>query len=59
MTHRMPGGGQARLVLPADARDHVQGLSSAPATPLEYGDCECPLCEPAHQVVSRCWPSPP
>ncbi len=51
MTHRTPGGGQARLVVPVDAHDHVQGLPSAAATLLEYGDYECPFCEQAHQVV--------
>ena len=41
----------ARLVLPVGERDHIQGLSDAQATLVEYGDYECPFCGQAYPII--------
>ncbi|MCI4338823.1 MAG: DsbA family protein [Thermoplasmata archaeon] len=42
-----------RLTLPVGPRDHVQGVATAPATLLEYGDYECPYCGAAYPIVKE------
>jgi len=39
------------LTVPVTARDHIQGLVSAPVLLVEYGDYECPDCLNAWPVV--------
>jgi len=34
----------SKLILPVEARDHIQGRIDAPITLIEYGDYECPYC---------------
>ena len=44
----------AALTMPVDeSRDHIQGLASATATLLEYGDYECPYCGAAYPIVKE------
>ena len=39
------------LSLPVGGADHILGPSHAPATVLEYGDFECPICKQAAPAV--------
>jgi protein-disulfide isomerase len=41
----------SRLTQPIGEGDHVQGLSTAPATLLEYGDYECPYCGQVYPII--------
>ncbi len=42
-----------RLAVPVGARDHIQGLATAPVTLVEYGDYECPSCGAAYPIVKE------
>jgi protein-disulfide isomerase len=43
----------ATLALPVGNRDHIQGLSSAIVTLMEYGDYQCPFCGDAYPIIKR------
>lgn len=43
----------AKLGLPIEGRDHIQGDIHAPITLLEYGDYECPYCGEAYPIVKE------
>ena len=43
----------AKLALPIEGRDHIQGNIGAPITLLEYGDYECPYCGEAYPIVKE------
>jgi protein-disulfide isomerase len=49
----MNEGGASHLVLPVNARDHVQGPIGAAVTLLEYGDFQCAHCAGAFPHVSE------
>lgn len=42
-----------RLARPVDESDHIQGVKSAAATLVEYGDYECPYCRELHPLVQE------
>lgn len=42
-----------RLARPVDESDHIQGLKSAAATLVEYGDYECPYCRELHPLMQE------
>ncbi len=42
-----------RLARPVDESDHTQGLKSAAATLVEYGDYECPYCRELHPLIQE------
>src|SRR4051812_39708620 len=44
---------ETKLRVPVSQADHSIGQQSAPIVLLEYGDCECPFCGRAYQVVNR------
>ena len=46
-------GNMPRLAIPVGARDHIQGLATAPVTLVEYGDYECPSCGAAYPIVKE------
>lgn len=50
----MSGRGETpRLAVPVSARDHIQGLATATATLVEYGDYQCPSCGAAYPIVKE------
>lgn len=41
------------LAVPVSAGDHIQGVESAAATLVVYGDYQCPFTAELHQVITR------
>lgn len=42
-----------KLAVPVATNDHVQGVDSAAATLVLYGDYQCPFTSELHQVITR------
>src|SRR5919106_2033638 len=52
MTKRKEEG--MKLSFPvSESRDHIQGISTAAVTLVEYGDYECPYCAQAYLIVKE------